>query len=385
MSNDMPVGGRLRLGVLPSIGPYLLPQAIKQVHQIRPGLRIVVREENTLDLEQGLKSGRFDLILSTPEDHPNTVQHRLFNEPLWVAVAVDDVLARDFAGCQCHRSSEPDFFSPWIKATACRASSYALAAECGGVVSDEYEGTTLDSIVLMAASGVGVAVLPDLYARRTGDLPRRGAVAPTLHCQCKSRYRPFGTQFRNPAAGSECADRQPALFRPVHGAVCDRSIKKKAPHFYMRAKGWVLQGENYQSIGPFSWKESTRKSMKARTLGCVKTAGRVDRVNALNFVGQGWHGIDNQPCLQGFLRKDSWADTRYPNRKPPRSTGIGHRSRSTIRPFEPDAFSPDGAVSFQDIAPRTGWNNAAACVRSGRRSSVGGRIFRHNWARRPCV
>ena len=45
---------------------------------------------------------------------------------------------------------------------------YALAAECGGVVSDEYEGTTLDSIVLMAASGVGVAVLPDLYARRQG-------------------------------------------------------------------------------------------------------------------------------------------------------------------------------------------------------------------------
>ncbi|NOD30513.1 hydrogen peroxide-inducible genes activator [Ruegeria atlantica] len=167
MSNDMPVGGRLRLGVLPSIGPYLLPQAIKQVHRIRPGLRIVVREENTLDLEQGLKSGRFDLILSTPEDHPNTVQHRLFNEPLWVAVAVDDVLARDLQGVSA-TDLQNRIFLTLDQSHRLSRIVYALAAECGGVVSDEYEGTTLDSIVLMAASGVGVAVLPDLYARRQG-------------------------------------------------------------------------------------------------------------------------------------------------------------------------------------------------------------------------
>ncbi|NOC92069.1 hydrogen peroxide-inducible genes activator [Ruegeria sp. HKCCD6604] len=167
MSNDMPVGGRLRLGVLPSIGPYLLPQAIKQVHRIRPGLRIVVREENTLDLEQGLKFGRFDLILSTPEDHPNTVQHRLFNEPLWVAVAVDDVLARDLQGVSA-TDLQNRIFLTLDQSHRLSRIVYALAAECGGVVSDEYEGTTLDSIVLMAASGVGVAVLPDLYARRQG-------------------------------------------------------------------------------------------------------------------------------------------------------------------------------------------------------------------------
>ncbi|WP_299641686.1 hydrogen peroxide-inducible genes activator [uncultured Ruegeria sp.] len=167
MSNDMPVGGRLRLGVLPSIGPYLLPQAIKQVHRIRPGLRIVVREENTLDLEQGLKSGRFDLILSTPEDHPNTVQHRLFNEPLWVAVAVDDVLARELQGVSA-TDLQNRIFLTLDQSHRLSRIVYALAAECGGVVSDEYEGTTLDSIVLMAASGVGVAVLPDLYARRQG-------------------------------------------------------------------------------------------------------------------------------------------------------------------------------------------------------------------------
>ncbi len=167
MSSDLPVGGRLRLGVLPSIGPYLLPQVIKEVHRLRPGLRIVVREENTRDLEQGLKTGRFDLILSTPEDHPNTIQQRLFNETLWVAVAVDDPLARDLHGVAA-QDLQNRLFLTLDQSHRLSRIVYALAAECGGVVSDEYEGTTLDSIVLMAASGVGVAVLPDLYARRQG-------------------------------------------------------------------------------------------------------------------------------------------------------------------------------------------------------------------------
>ncbi|WP_170772845.1 hydrogen peroxide-inducible genes activator [Ruegeria lacuscaerulensis] len=167
MTNDTPVGGRLRLGVLPSIGPYLLPQVIKTVHQERPGLRIVVREENTRDLEQGLKSGRFDMIISTPEDHPNTLQQRLFNETLWIGVAVDDVLARDLHGVTAEDLRDRLILTLDQSHRLSRI-VYALAAECGGVVSDEYEGTTLDSIVLMAASGVGAAVLPDLYARRQG-------------------------------------------------------------------------------------------------------------------------------------------------------------------------------------------------------------------------
>ena len=167
MTSDAPVGGRLRLGVLPSIGPYLLPQVIKTIHRDRPGLRIVVREENTRDLEQGLKSGRFDMILSTPEDHPNTQQQRLFNETLWIGVAVDDVLARDLQGVTAQDLRDRLILTLDQSHRLSRI-VYALAAECGGVVSDEYEGTTLDSIVLMAASGVGVAVLPDLYARRQG-------------------------------------------------------------------------------------------------------------------------------------------------------------------------------------------------------------------------
>lgn len=166
MGSDLPFGGRLRLGVLPSIGPYLLPQAVRALHAEEPDLRVIVREENTLSLDEGIRNGRFDAIISTPEDHPNTIQHPLFTEPLWVAVAHDHPLAdRDRLG-----AAELAGQRLLTLDTGHRLARivYGIAGASGAMVSDDYEGTSLDSIVLMAATGAGIGILPDLFARRQG-------------------------------------------------------------------------------------------------------------------------------------------------------------------------------------------------------------------------
>lgn len=160
-----PFGGRLRLGVLPSIGPYLLPRVVSQLHASHPDLRLIVREESTAHLEDGLNAGRHDLILSTPEDHPNTLQTRLFTETLWIAVARDDALAAGGGPVRAQEMKGRNFLT-LDRGHRLSRIVYALSSECGGLVSDEYEGTSLDSIRLMAASGAGVAILPELYARR---------------------------------------------------------------------------------------------------------------------------------------------------------------------------------------------------------------------------
>ena len=164
MTSTLPFGGRLRLGVLPSIGPYLLPQVMRALHRDQPDLRVIVREENTLSLDEGLRQGRFDAIISTPEDHPNTRQDPLFSEALWVAVTPDHpiadrraVTASDLAGQRLLTLDTGHRLARIV---------YALAGASGGIVSDDYEGTSLDSVLLMAATGAGVAVLPDLFARR---------------------------------------------------------------------------------------------------------------------------------------------------------------------------------------------------------------------------
>ncbi|SEP17993.1 transcriptional regulator, LysR family [Salinihabitans flavidus] len=164
MTSVLPFGGRLRLGVLPSIGPYLLPQVMHSLHRDQPDLRVVVREENTLSLDEGIRNGRFDAIISTPEDHPNTWPHPLFTEALWVAVTTDHPIASlervgaaDLAGQRLLTLDTGHRLARIV---------YGLAGLSGGIVSDDYEGTSLDSILLMAATGAGVAVLPDLFARR---------------------------------------------------------------------------------------------------------------------------------------------------------------------------------------------------------------------------
>ena len=167
MTSSLPYGGRLRLGTLQSIGPYLLPKVLRCMHLQQPELRVVVREESTLALEEGIKNGRFDAIISTPADHPNTRQCPLFIEPLWVAVSVTHPIAEkscaeapDLAGQNLLTLDAGHRLSRIV---------YSLAARSGGTVSDNYEGTSLDSVVLMAASGAGIGIVPDLFARHQAN------------------------------------------------------------------------------------------------------------------------------------------------------------------------------------------------------------------------
>lgn len=161
LHSDTPFGGRLRLGVLPSIGPYLLPQVMQQLHADHPNLRVILREENTVALEDGLRNGRFDAILSTPEDHPNTKATPLFTEDLWIALPNDHPLAQrdkitaqDLTGQRLLTLDHGHRLTRMV---------FGIAGQSGCTVSDDYEGTSLESLVLMAATGAGLAVLPRLF------------------------------------------------------------------------------------------------------------------------------------------------------------------------------------------------------------------------------
>lgn len=155
--------GRLRLGVLPSIGPYLLPGVVRRLHQEHPSFRLIVREESTRGLSEGLRSGRLDMIISTPEDHPGALSTYLFTERLWGAMALDHPLAGQSTELPLEALVDQTFLtlSPGHRLSHIVA---GLSARAGGRVSDEYEGTSLDAIRLMAATGAGLAILPSIYA-----------------------------------------------------------------------------------------------------------------------------------------------------------------------------------------------------------------------------
>lgn len=157
------LSGRLRLGVLPTVGPYLLPLATGELHKRFPDLRLSVREERTVDLDEHLQSGEFDTIISSAIDRENIHHEVLFSERLYVCAPAEDPLSQ---GEGPVRLKELKGHSLLTLGQGHRLNAIIreLAAASGAVVSSEYEGTSLDAIRLMAEMGAGVAILPSLYA-----------------------------------------------------------------------------------------------------------------------------------------------------------------------------------------------------------------------------
>lgn len=174
------LAGRVKLGVLPSIGPYLLPRATRRLHKAYPDLRLFVREERTLDLQDHLASGLFDVILSTPEDHPDTKSLPIVKENIYICIAPDDPLAESRGPVSLKELAGRDFL------TLGHGHKFAtvvknIAAEAGASSSGEYEGTSLDAIRQMASMGGSIGVLPSLYAISEAKRDRQLIVRPIDH------------------------------------------------------------------------------------------------------------------------------------------------------------------------------------------------------------
>ncbi len=195
------LAGRVKLGVLPTVGPYLLPQATRKLHKAYPDLRLFVREERTVDLQDHLASGEFDVIISTPEDHLDTKTLPLVKENIYICVAPDDPLAEsrkpvsitDLKGREFLTLGHGHKFTTVVQ---------NLASLAEATTSGEYEGTSLDTIRQMAAMGGSVAVLPSLYAiseaKRDPQLIVRPIDHPTAQRQISLIWRrssPLANKF----------------------------------------------------------------------------------------------------------------------------------------------------------------------------------------------
>ena len=156
--------GTYRLGVTPTLGPYLLPHILTPIHAKHQDLKLYVREEAPSELEAGLLDRRHDLILSTqPIMSKELTVFQLFREPLKFAVSMDHRLARkprlnrmDLLGEQVLTISEHHLFHRQI---------VELCERVGAEVRRDFEGTSLDTLRQMVVMGMGTAFLPALYVK----------------------------------------------------------------------------------------------------------------------------------------------------------------------------------------------------------------------------
>lgn len=158
------LAGTLRLGSSPTLGPYLLPKVVQNLHRTYPGLRLVIRDGAPTDLRDDLMRGDHDLILTQlPVQSADARVVRLLREPLFLAVALDHPLAGKT------RATDKDLHGESILVLSSRFTLHGqvaqLSEEIGAHLHREYEGTSLDALRQMTAMNMGVTFLPALYAR----------------------------------------------------------------------------------------------------------------------------------------------------------------------------------------------------------------------------
>jgi LysR family hydrogen peroxide-inducible transcriptional activator len=157
-----PLTGQFKLGVIYTIGPYLLPSLIPMLRKTVPNLKLIIEENFTANLFQSLKQGALDaIIISYPFDEPGIETAALYEEPFIVAlprnhewkdleqIPPEDLASQDLmllgAG-HCFRDQV-------IKACPdCMSGDSELTRTL--------EGGSLETIRHMVAAGTGITVLP---------------------------------------------------------------------------------------------------------------------------------------------------------------------------------------------------------------------------------
>jgi LysR family transcriptional regulator, hydrogen peroxide-inducible genes activator len=159
-----PLAGTIRVGVVQTLGPYLLPLVIPDLHEGLPDLRLYLREGLADPLIRRLEDGTIDLLFCPlPLVRADLVTVPLFREPLMVVLPRDHPLAA--AGAVPRAALRGQTILTLEPGHRLYEQVCALADEFEAAVSRDYEGTSLDTLRQMVAMGLGLSLLPALYVR----------------------------------------------------------------------------------------------------------------------------------------------------------------------------------------------------------------------------
>jgi LysR family hydrogen peroxide-inducible transcriptional activator len=156
-----PLSGTIRMGVIPTIGPFLLPAVLPALRRAYPKLRLYLVEDLTARLVEQLHAGKLDLaLLALPYDCGNVETRILFEDPFRVAMRRDDPLA-------ALKRVEPEALRPddllLLREGHCLREHALAACELADQKRAEaVEATSLHTLVQMVDNGLGITLLPQL-------------------------------------------------------------------------------------------------------------------------------------------------------------------------------------------------------------------------------
>ncbi len=181
-NNTDPYSGKLKIALIPTIGPYLLPRVMKRIRKALPDLGLMLYEHQTEPLLKLLRDGDIDLgIMALPAPHDGLESRELYQEEFTVALPNHHPLtdkatikAQDLRG---HRLL-------LLEDGHClRDQALEVCSRVGVREAEDFRATSLETLRQMVVAGLGITLLPELavdspFGSQRGLAVRRFAKPP---------------------------------------------------------------------------------------------------------------------------------------------------------------------------------------------------------------
>ena len=169
-----PVSGPLRLGIIYTIGPYLLPALVRKTIEQVPQMPLMLQENFTTRLMEMLRTGELDCaIVAEPFPDAGLAVAPLYDEPFMAAVPVGHALAKRKSISTEELKAQTMLllgtghcFRDHVLEVCPEYARFASDAEG---IRKSFEGSSLETIKYMVASGMGVTVVPQLSVPKELD------------------------------------------------------------------------------------------------------------------------------------------------------------------------------------------------------------------------
>jgi LysR family hydrogen peroxide-inducible transcriptional activator len=151
--------GVLRLGVIPTIAPYLLPKLTVALHKLAPQMPLDIEEAMTTNLERLLSAGDLDaIIVALPFAEPGVDVRALYDEDLLIAAPSGHALCRKRAVAAADLDASELLMLP--AGNCLRDQVLDACSEFSRPPAPGRQGSSLETLRSMVATGLGITVLP---------------------------------------------------------------------------------------------------------------------------------------------------------------------------------------------------------------------------------
>ena len=163
--NKDPLTGQLRLGVIYTVAPYLLPQLVRSMIERVPQMPLVLQENFTAKLVEMLRQGELDAaIMAQPFPQQGLLVQPLYDEPFVVAMPASHpwsdrkrINAADLKNQTMLLLGNGHSFRDQVLEVCPEMARFSTT---GDGIARTFEGSSLETIRHMVASGIGITVLP---------------------------------------------------------------------------------------------------------------------------------------------------------------------------------------------------------------------------------